>query len=380
MENTHLANDSKNYLGKNKFESKYAVPTLMKNSQYFNQLEEKLAATLVHQGEEYLYFGGTAYLGIPQNKDFIALYTQGIQLYGLNNGTSRGNNVQLGIYNEAEDFIAKKFGAAAALITSSGYLAAKLTVQAFAQQGNVRYAPQTHPALWMNGDPKNQQDFKSWATKTTTEINSGSSSHWVLISNSMNNLYPEIYDFSFISNINHDKKVVLIIDDSHGIGILNGGNGVLKNVPEQTNVEVVVVASMAKALGVDAGVVLGNKNIIAQLKQSDEFYGASPPAAAGLYAFMKANDIYKTAFAKLQENVKMFTLKLNQKSEWRFVKDFPVFLCRQPEVNQRLLEEKILISSFPYPDRNGALLNRIVLSSWHSEADILKLLHVLETY
>ena len=59
--------------------------------------------------DTYLYFGGTAYLGIPQNKEFIGLYTEGLYRYGLNNGTSRGNNVQLAIYNEAETFIAQKY-------------------------------------------------------------------------------------------------------------------------------------------------------------------------------------------------------------------------------------------------------------------------------
>ena len=130
---------------------------------------------------------------------------------------------------------------------------------------------------------------------------------------------------------------------------------------------------MAKALGLDAGVVLGSVKAVTELKKSDEFYGASPPAAAGLYAFIHANDIYAQAFEKLQTNVKMFTQKLANSNEWSFVEDFPVFLALKPAIEQRLLAQKILISSFPYPDRNGSNLNRVVLSSWHSEADILKL-------
>lgn len=349
------------------------------NTKYnFNQLGERLSSKLTVNNENFLYFGGTAYLGIPQNKDFIDIYTKGIQRYGLNNGTSRGNNIQLAIYDEAEAYAAKIYGAGAALITSSGYLAAKLTVSAYAKFGAIRYAPNSHPALWTNGDPVNLQDFKTWSRKLIAEINDSEEENWVVLSNSLNNLHPEIYDFSFINHISSNKKVLLIIDDSHGIGILNGGFSALQNVPNLPNVEVILVASMAKALGVDAGLVLGTEDAISNLKQSDEFYGASPPAAAGLYAFMNGHDIYKQAYQILQANVKLFGQLMPRDSNWLNTEGFPVFLNKEKGIEQRLLEEKILISSFPYPDRNGSILNRIVLSSWHEEVDILKLITALQ--
>lgn len=350
----------------------------MSSQPHFNHLNRKLSAAINVNGSEYLYFGGTAYLGIPQHEDFIRLYVDGIALYGLNNGTSRGNNVQLGIYDEAEAFIAQKYGAEAALISSSGYLSAKLVVQHYATYGNTRYAPNSHPALWLNDDPKNYLSFADWSKQIVEEINSSEAEKWVLLSNSMNNLYPEVYDFSFLNKINPSKEIVLIVDDSHGIGVLNGGSGALSNIPKLKHVEVIVVASMAKALGLDAGVVLGNKQAIQALKQSDEFYGASPPAAAGLYAFINANDIYQKAYQKLQDNVKKITSLLKDNATWHYVDGFPVFLCKEEGIEQQLLEEKILISSFPYPDRNGKVLNRIVLSSWHSEADLVKLASALK--
>lgn len=350
----------------------------MSIQKHFNQLNQKLSAAIAFDGSEYLYFGGTAYLGIPQNNDFIGLYIKGIERYGLNNGTSRGNNVQLGIYDEAEAFIAQKYGAEAALISSSGYLSAKLVVQHYAAYGNMRYAPNSHPALWLNGDPKSNLAFEDWSKQIVEEINSSEAKTWVLLSNSMNNLYPEIYDFGFLQRISSTKKIVLIVDDSHGIGILNEGSGALPNVPKLKHVEVVVVASMAKALGLDAGIVLGSVRAIGQLKQSDEFYGASPPAAASLYAFMNADDIYDKAYQKLQDNVKKIVKLLQDSAAWHYVNGFPVFLCKEAGVAQQLLVEKILISSFPYPDRNGKILDRIVLSSWHSEADILKLVSAMK--
>lgn len=343
----------------------------------FDQLKTALSAHIEVGGEDFLYFGGTAYLGIPQDEAFLQYYIEGIKRFGLNNGTSRSNNVQLGIYKEAEDFVAQKFGAEAALITSSGYLAAQLLIKHFANAGQLRYAPGAHPALWLNGDPKTEGGFKAWATRLVQEINESEADNWVLISNSMNNLYPEIFDFSFVQQINANKTLVLIVDDSHGIGVNNDGLGAYKGIPKAKNLSVVVVASMAKALGVDAGLILGTSPLIQELKKSEIFLGASPPASAGLFALMQADAIYRSAHQKLQKNVKQLSNALDGMKDWHFVEGFPVFLSKNVELSNRLFQKRILISSFPYPDKDGPVINRVVLSSWHDEAAISALIKAI---
>lgn len=325
------------------------------------------------EGNEYLYFGGTAYLGIPQHKSFRALYLEGLEYYGLNNGTSRGNNVQLSIYDEAEQYAAQTYGAEACLITSSGYLAAQLTVKELSAKGKVCYAPGTHPALWLNEVPQVEGTFSDWAKALVNKINESDLENWVIISNSLNNLYPEIYDFSFVKDIHESKRVILIVDDSHGLGVTNGGKGVFSRLPRQENIELVVVASMAKALGVDAGLVLGTDQIISLLKHTNVFLGASPPSAAGLFAFMNASSIY------LEEHEKLMRLstKFEAGGDWSFVPGFPVYLSNDPALAEYLKSKQILISSFAYPDKRGRLLNRIVLSSWHTLADIEELILAL---
>ena len=59
----------------------------------FKNLKSPLANKIEAKGNSYLYFGGTAYLGIPQDEKFLQLYLKGIKKFGLNNGTSRSNNV-----------------------------------------------------------------------------------------------------------------------------------------------------------------------------------------------------------------------------------------------------------------------------------------------
>lgn len=343
----------------------------------FRSINQPFANQVVVNGECYLYFGGTAYLGIPQNQEFIDLYIQGIKKFGLNNGTSRSNNIQLGIYNEAEEEAAKRFLAVDALITSSGYLAAQLTVKTLSTFGKVMYAPATHPALWLTEQPDTLEDsFGQWKQQTIETINSAEENNFVLISNSMNNLFPEIYDFDFLEEIHLDKNIIIIVDDSHGIGINNHGLGAFSQLPRLENVECVVVASMAKALGVDAGLVLGPQHIIQQLKKTNVFVGASPPSAASLYAFIHAEEIYQTAWKKLQQNIIHFNGALNL--TWKFEQGFPAYLINYPHLGEDLLKHHILISSFPYPNADSEPINRIVLSSWHQPEDIDQLISVLK--
>lgn len=323
--------------------------------------------------KNYLYFGGTAYLGIPQHQGFHKHYLEGLVRFGLNNGTSRNNNVQLGIYDEAEQFVASYFGAPSCLITSSGYLAAQLTIKKLSKLGEVRYAPATHPALWLNEAPQTNGSFNSWARALITEINQSKTNNWVIISNSLNNLYPEVYDFSFVKEIDQEKRIVLIVDDSHGIGIIN----TFSSLSKLKNVETIVIASMAKALGVDAGLVLGSQKIIALLKQTNEFLGASPPSAAGLFAFMQASSIYQEEHAKLKQLTNQLGAVLKGDKNWTFAPNFPVFLTTAVAAEEKLMKQGILISSFAYPDKNGSIINRVVLSSWHTLADIEELILAL---
>ncbi|WP_293310772.1 aminotransferase class I/II-fold pyridoxal phosphate-dependent enzyme [Pedobacter sp. UBA5917] len=338
----------------------------------FKSIDQPFSNTINIGGTSYLYFGGTAYLGIPQDQDFIDLHIEGIKKFGLNNGTSRTNNIQLGTYDEAEKVAAARYGAEAALITSSGYLAAQLTIKALSVLGKVIYAPTAHPALWLTDKTIKNEDFDTWKSKTIALINNSEEKTWVLICNSMNNLFPEVYDFNFLTKINPEKEIILIVDDSHGIGVNNNGLGAFSSLPLKANIERVVVASMAKALGVDAGLILASGPIISKLKNTNIFVGASPPSAASLFAFIHAEKIYKKAWERLQNNISLLSVSLS--TLWRYEPGFPAFLSQDIDLAAGLLKEKILISSFPYPNPDSAPINRIVLSSWHTDEDIDKLI------
>lgn len=342
----------------------------------FRFLESATDRAIKVGDERFLFFGGTAYLGLNKNPEFMDIYLEGLRKYGLNNGTSRSNNVQLAVYRDAEYFAASYFGAEAALVISSGFLAAQLVMKRFSSYGEVLYAPDSHPALWLGGKPAISSSFQSWISETVEYINNSEETKFVVVSNTLDSLKPQNYDFSILEEVHTDKEVLLIVDDSHGLGVVGEhGKGSLSYIPVKANIIPIVVASMAKGLGVDGGLVLANKDIIEELKQDSMFLGASPPAPAAMYAFLKAEAIFQREYEMLQKNCKLFDEKTPL--EFISVKGLPVYYRDDQLLAASLLKENIIISSFPYPQKTDPILNRIVISSAHTDDDISNLIEAL---
>ena len=86
-------------------------------------LDHLPSRTLQYQGEDYLFFSGTSYLGMGHQAAFREALFEGIARYGTIFSASRNNNLQLAIYEQAENFLAEWTGTEAALTVTSGLLA-----------------------------------------------------------------------------------------------------------------------------------------------------------------------------------------------------------------------------------------------------------------
>lgn len=323
--------------------------------------------------EEKFFFGGTAYLGMPFNEEFKQLVFEGINRYGTNFGASRNNNLTLDVFAMAEAEAACRSKAEDSIIASSGYLCAQLVVQHFMGKCKFIYAPDTHPALWIGQPQPPKISFREWTNYAIDKVNN-SDKPVLLITNSLNNLVPEIYEFGWLNKINSDRKISLLVDDSHGLGITGkNGEGVYPGIPQLPNVQTIVIASLAKAIGMDAGVVLGTKKIIEDLRTSPVYAGASPPSPGFLFAYVNAAAIYQQELEKLRANMKFLSSFLDEEKSLYFLKDFPVYLINDSHAAEYLSSKGILISSFAYPDPASKVLNRVVLNSRHSKEEMRRL-------
>lgn len=310
---------------------------------------------------------------MPFNEKFKRLIFEGIDRYGVNFGASRNNNVTLDVFALAEAEAAKRCGADDSIIVSSGYLSAQLVIQHYLGNRKFIYAPETHPALWIGQPTPPKISFTEWADQTVKVVNS-SEQPVLLITNSLNNLFPELYEFEWLNRIRPGRRVSLLVDDSHGLGITGiNGEGVYARIPKSQHTETIVIASMAKALGVDAGIIIGAKKSIAELRNSPIYAGASPPSPGFLYAYFNASAIYQNELEKLRANMNFFTSLIEGEKGLDYSKDFPVYLINDSNAGNYLSSKGILISSFAYPNPNDKVLNRVVLNSTHTKEEMRKL-------
>jgi 8-amino-7-oxononanoate synthase len=339
--------------------------------------------TIQINGTEHLFFSGTSYLGMGHQPAFRAALMEGIDRYGTVFSASRNNNLQLKIYEEAEDFIAQWTGAEAALTMTSGLMAGQLAVQSLINQKFI-FAPSAHPAIWQPQAPPQYiaTNFDDFAKKIIGIVEK-ESSPIVIAANAIDPLRGEIYDFSWIENLPKDKPITLLLDDSHGIGITGSdteGGGIFrkikKMIPDDSDINLIVIASLAKAVGIPGGVILADKKTITAIRQNPLFVGASPIVPAYLFAFLHSQNTYTEARFLLQKNIQQFNTALSNFPNMPIshLPNYPVFFTPQSDLFDFLLKHKTVISSFSYPNPTDPPITRIILSALHTEGDISNLM------
>lgn len=351
----------------------------MENSFVITELPGR---TLVTENATYLYFSGTSYLGMARNQSLQNLVQAAFAAYGTNYSSSRLSNVQLKIYAEAENYLAAWTGAEAALTVASGLMAGQLVVKALEGTGAFFYSPRVHPALWRTAADCYQGSYTGWAQEIVVQTSKVTDENIIILTNSLDALSAKAYLFEWISQLSAGKFYTIVIDDSHGFG-LNGteGAGVISQLPPfPAYVQVIVVSSFGKALGIPGGVILSNAKLIENLKNQAFFGGGSPAVPAYLAAFLQAEGVYQQARQNLQENIHYFISLLHQPTVFSYFPGYPVFYTRQNELYTFLLNRKILISHFPYPTPTDAPITRVILNSLHTSSDIEALARAINDF
>lgn len=333
------------------------------------------------KGEEFLYFCGTSYLGICHNQAFKNHLIDGIELYGTNYGSSRISNIHLEIFERFEENIAKLTGAESALSVSSGFLAGQLVINYLQRSSSFFYAPHVHPALVCQQIDRNEVPFNRWISEIPEQVARAEQKSVVILSNSLDPLTVETYDFSWVEDLPVDKDIYLVIDDSHGLGVTGlNGEGVYKYINLPPHVKPVVISSLGKAFGVSGGIILSNKSFTKKLKTTPFFGGSSPISPAYLYAFLNSREHYEVSLSKLKTNISYFGSLVKSCNLFRYQSDFPVFYTSSNSLFGFLKKRKILISSFPYPSAEDPLVTRIVINSLHEKEDLDILAVLVQEY
>lgn len=320
-------------------------------------------------GKPFLYFGGTSYLGLATNPEFQSHLISGIKKWGTAYGSSRNSNVKLSIYNKAENLFAEMIGAEATITCSSGTLAGKLVLEYLSKSEiNFYHYPKTHPAILHT---------KSLPVFVNGELHpnllNSSIENIVITADALLGLEVTPTCFDFLNEINSNKSITLVVDESHSLGIVgNHLEGIYNSISNKNLLRKIMVSSLGKAISIAGGVVAADKIFIDSLKQEPDFISSSSISPAYLETFIQTQEIIKKQRKKLQDNLHFLFDGLQLNSDFKFNKNYPVIYCENDEIYNYLIENGIIITNFKYPTYKTAM-NRMVVISNHSLADLDKL-------
>lgn len=352
----------------------------MNDSFYIDHLPGR---TIQQQDRDYLFFSGTAYLGLAQHPAFQQLVMEGMRQYGTVFGSSRNGNVRLGIYEKAEAKLALFSGAESALTVSSGMLAGQAVVNYLKIKGySFVYGPQSHPAIWSDpGVILPILSFQEWVAQLPAQLRALPPGPVAIAVNSVDAIRSEVYDFAWVNTLATDRPITLLIDDSHGIGILeNDGEGSWRQAAVPDSVTKIVTASLAKAMGLPGGVILSDVQTLASIRRTAFFGGCSPMPPACLDAYTRAGELYAQAHVRLRQNVALAERLLKPTGLFRQAPGYPVFYTQCDALYAYLLKKDILIYSFAYPTAAHPANTRIVISAFHEFDDIERLGECVKTF
>ncbi len=325
--------------------------------------------------ENYLYFGGTAYLGLPTNKAFQELVIQNILKWGTTYGSSRNANIKLTAYENGETFLAKHIKAESAVTVSSGMLAGKLVIEELKKQTDTFFhIDDIHPAIQTNN---------SLPVFTNNQLNprllDEKEEKITILTDGVISFETKATDLIFLGEIPKYKEITLLIDESHSLGIL-GKNGC--GIYSEINLPIkrkIMVSSLGKAFGLTGGVIASDAAFIQQIHKSEIFGSAAGMNPAFVQTLSDAAKIYPEQHQKLVENLRYIDKKLIKHDSIKFSKNYPLIYLKDAKVIEVLKENKIIIASFKYK-QDADSLNRIVVTANHLKEDLDKLIDVLNNY
>jgi 7-keto-8-aminopelargonate synthetase-like enzyme len=325
------------------------------------------------ENETYLYFGGTSYLGLPTHSEFKEILVKNILRWGTAYGSSRNANIQLNAYENGERFLAKFIESESALTVSSGSLAGKLVIDTLTKENQTFFQfPNCHPAI---SAKKSTPLFIQ--NKLNPILFNGISEKITILTDAVPsmNLFP--VDCSILNSIPPQKEITLVVDESHSLGILGKhGQGIFSTLQLSNCKRKIMLASLGKAFGLTGGVIAGDTNFIAQLKNQDSFVTAAGMNAAFVQTLADSEAIYIVQHKKLKENLNYLKNNLKPNQSFDFNPEYPLIYPNKKELNVALKKNKIIITDFDYPTGTKSL-NRIVITANHTTEDLDRLIAVL---
>lgn len=239
---------------------------------------------------------GNDYLGLARHPEVVAAASRALKGYGLGATSSRLVRGSTEVHAELEAALAALLGCEAALVYSSGFLANLGAVRALAALGGPIASDAHNHASLVDGcrlaagarGPR-AVVYRHADPAALREALDGPGEGGVAITESVFSVYGDLAPLAALHAVVRDRGAVLMVDDAHALGLLGpDGGGAVRAAGLAGSPDVVVTATLSKAMGAAGGVVAGPAAFIEHLVDTSRSFiydtGLPPAVAAGALA------------------------------------------------------------------------------------------------
>jgi glycine C-acetyltransferase len=343
-------------------------------------------AWLVVDGKRVLNFSSNNYLGLANHPRLIEAAKHAMDRYGVGPAAVRTIAGTMELHLQLEERLAKFKGVEAAITFQSGFTANLATIPALVGKGDVIFSDRLNHASIIDGCRLSRAQIVAFEhgdsadlrkqIEATTEFG-----RRLIVTDGVFSMDGDIAPLPALYEIARDYDILLMVDDAHGEGVLGkGGRGIVDHFDLHGKVDI-EVGTMSKAFGAVGGVVAGNKEVVAWLRQRGRpFLFSSAMTVPDVAACLAAVDLLEESTElvdRLWSNAEYFKKGMNAlgfntgMTETPIV---PVMLGEAPlaqQFSKRLFEEGVFAMAIGFPTvPQGKARIRVMNSATHSHDDL----------
>jgi 8-amino-7-oxononanoate synthase len=252
-------------------------------------IQENRSTSVRIDGKDYVYFGGTNYLGLSRRPELLHAGSAAFEKYGFSAGASRVTSGESDLLLALEKDLAEFALSEAALVLPAGYMSNSMVVDgiedlvdAWVILSNAHTSIKA--PLKQSVKPVITHTADVGETSIRERHNLSAEARLGFVVEPIDPLTGHLFDVRTLLPHLRDNDF-LVLDEAHSFGVLGkGGKGALEHFSLSKAGNLVRTGTFSKAIGTYGGFILASNDVLALIKQKSGAYKASTvlsPVVAG---------------------------------------------------------------------------------------------------
>jgi 8-amino-7-oxononanoate synthase len=221
-----------------------------------------------------LDLAGNDYLGLSRHPAVVAAGIEALRTWGAGSTGSRLVTGTTTLHSDLEAALARHVGTQSALVFSSGYAANLGAVTALAVPGTLLVSDDHNHASLIDACRLSRAEIAVVPHRSVPAVEVALRARRpgqpaIVLTDSVFSADGTPADLAGLAAVCRRYDAVLLVDDAHGLGVLGpSGAGAVAAAGLAGAPDVVITATLSKALGGQGGVVLGSQSLVDHLVDS----------------------------------------------------------------------------------------------------------------